>query len=609
MGDRKERGAPPASGNVSLPFEINKSKTVTAETLESLYHTSERGQQGAFPLGIAAQFHSGPDLLVERGKPICSIAYGEVVAARIGVGTGEHPWGDTGFVLLRHPLEGNKSIFSLFVHLQREPLHPDRAHAGWLRRLLLDGADRGKPKWRVMADAPTWKDEDKGKFSPANVQNDKLLQTGVYEEEDRTGENNDLYVRLKGQWVKVAQDGTAKVKVKELSPWADFDLEAAAKKSQTIAALKDVKVAILDADKKDGKRRWTVEASEPIGLAGEYLGRPLVHWSVFSQAAVFPTGSLPEKEFGAEDEVKLSELDLNEERGDVEHTKKLIEALDPQKKTIGKMPQDIPLPGEVELFYRTPAECWRSRYLAVKGLTEFALDVDKFLQLERYKSHPNEQREEFKKNTQAFLFWKDLAEADEFPQDGKAIFVHPATALRLMAAAKGMHYLSAKFLKLNGSPAAELAFEVEGVQGTTDDKGCASLPSMKWDFLEVKFEQRTVRVPAVHDPALVICVWLPFVEPSGDEPAPDDSEGTPHDQVERPEWLFPAGDPGDTEQADPEETTYDEESNPVPTFHVTSHDGVNPDAMDDEISEDADSGSGTDGSGDDGSRGEPSGDA
>jgi len=103
-------------------------------------------------------------------------------------------------------------------------------------------------------------------------------------------------------------------------------------------------------------------------------------------------------------------------------------------------------------------------------------------------------------------------------------------------------------------------------------------------------------------------VWLPFVEPSGDA-APDDSEGTPHDQVERPEWLFPAGDPGDTEQADPEETTYDEESNPVPTFHVTSHDGVNPDAMDDEISEDADSGSGTDGSGDDGSRGEPSGDA
>jgi hypothetical protein len=432
LGDKKERGAPPASGNVSLPFEINKSKTVTAEALESLYHTSERGQQGAFPLGIAAQFHSGADLLVERGKPICSIARGEVVAARIGVGPGEHPWGDTGFVLLRHPLEGNKSIFSLFVHLQREPLHPDRTRAGWLRRLLLDGVDRGKPKWRVMADAPTWKDEDKGKFSPANVQKDKLLRAGVYEEEDRTGRNNNLYVKLKGQWVKVNQDSAAKVRVKELSPWVDFDLEAAAKKNQAIAALKEGKVAILDADKKDGKRRWTVKASEPIGLAGEYLGRPLLHWSVFSKAPVFPTGSLPEKEFGAKDEVKLSELDLSEERGDVAHTKKLIEALDPHKKTIGKMPHAIPAPGEVELFYRTPVECWRSRYLAVKGLTEFALDVDKYLQQERHKSHTDKEREQFKKNTQVFLFWKDLAKADDFPQDGKAIFVHPATAVRLM---------------------------------------------------------------------------------------------------------------------------------------------------------------------------------
>src|SRR5260370_20774497 len=106
-GDTKQWGAPPASGNVRLPFEINKSKTVTSKALESLYQTSERAQQGAFPLGAAAQFHCGTDLLVERGKAICSIANGEVVAARIGVAPGEHPWGDTGFVLLRHPLAGN----------------------------------------------------------------------------------------------------------------------------------------------------------------------------------------------------------------------------------------------------------------------------------------------------------------------------------------------------------------------------------------------------------------------------------------------------------------------------------------------------------------------
>jgi len=174
LGDRKERGAPPASGNVSLPFEINKSKTVTAETWSRSITLASAGSRAR---SRWASRHSSTAARIcwsSAGKPICSIAYGEVVAARIGVGTGEHPWGDTGFVLLRHPLEGNKSIFSLFVHLQREPLHPDRAHAGWLRRLLLDGADRGKPKWRVMADAPTWKDEDKGKFSPANVQNDKF---------------------------------------------------------------------------------------------------------------------------------------------------------------------------------------------------------------------------------------------------------------------------------------------------------------------------------------------------------------------------------------------------------------------------------------------------
>jgi len=434
LGDKKELSATPASGAVRLPFFIDHSPKVTAKALESLYRNSEEGrkQGGWFPLGAAAQFHSGTDLLVAREEPIFCIAPGEVVAARIGVGPGEHPWGDTGFVLLRHPLEGEKSVYSLFVHLQREPLHPDRA-APWLRALLLDATSAaGKSKWRVTADAPAWKDEDKGKFSRANVQKDKRLPAGIYVEEDRSrGKSGGLYVKLKGQWVKATADG--KVQVKMLSPWVDFDLEAAAKRSQIIAALKDGKVAVLDADKKDGKRRWTVEAAERIGMAGLYRGMPVVHWSVFSKDAVFPTGALPEKEFLAKDEVKLKELDLNEGRGDIEHTKKLIEALDPHKRTkIGSMPNHIPAPREVQDYYGTPKESWRSRYLAVKGLTEFALDVDKFLQEERYKSHSDKEREQFKKNTQAFLFWKDLAKADEFPHDGKAIFVHPATALRLM---------------------------------------------------------------------------------------------------------------------------------------------------------------------------------
>ena len=497
-----------------LPFEINKSQTVTAQALESLYQASERGLHGAFPLGSAGQFHSGTDLMVDRGKPICAIARGEVVAARIGAGPGGHPWGDTGFVLLRHPLEANKSIFSLFVHLQREPLHPDRTQAGWLRRLLSDGPDASKPKWRVMADAPTWKDEDKGRFSPVNLQNDQWLAAGLYEEEDRTVEDNGLYVKLEGQWIKIAQDGSAQAK--ELSAWADFDLEAAARKSQAIAALKDGKVAILDADKKDGKRRWTVEAGEPVGIAGDYLGSPLVHWSVFSKDAVFPVGPLPEKEFGAKDEVKLNELDLSEERGDVLHTQKLIEALDPQKKTIGKMPHGIPAPGEVRHFYRTPVECWRSRYQAVKGLTEFALDLDKFLQHERHKSHTDKEREEFKKNAQLFVFWKDLVQADDFPQEGKAIFVHPVTALRLMAHAevapdaKGSRRIEKDdrlhpdedvtllLRDANGPVAkAELQVKVDGsvvYQGTTDAAGTLLVPieAVREKEIEISVDQSVV---------------------------------------------------------------------------------------------------------------------
>jgi murein DD-endopeptidase MepM/ murein hydrolase activator NlpD len=435
--DDQQQGASPApavrlaSGGVSLPFAINRSQAVTADSLQSLYHSSERGLEGTFPLGASGQFHSGTDLIVERGKPVCAPARAEVVAARIGMGHGEHPWGDTGFVLLRHLLDGGKSLFSLFVHLQREPLHPDRTSAGWLRRLLADAPEDAKPTWRLLTDLPTWKDEAKGSFSPVNVQNDQLLPAGVYKEEARSGEDDGLYVKLNGQWIKVTLDGAAQVT--ELSAWADFDLEAIANDHPLVAALKDGSVAVLDTDKQDGKRRWTVEAGEPIGVAGEYLGSPLVHWSVFSKDPVLPTGSLPDKEYGPKDEVKVGALELSEERGDLAHTQKLVDALDPQKKSLGKLPHPILKPGEVQAFYRSPRDCWRSRYLAVNGLTEFAIDLDKYVTQERHQSHSDKEKAQFKQDAQAFVFWKDLAEADEFPQDGQAIFVHPVTALRLLA--------------------------------------------------------------------------------------------------------------------------------------------------------------------------------
>ena len=427
--------APPAAGGTSLPFEVNGSASASAEALVALYHSSERGAGGYFPLADSASFHCGAHFLVDHATPIRAIARAEVVAARISVAPGEHPWGDTGFVLLRHPIDGGKALYSLVLHVQREPLHPDRA-AGWLRRLLIaamGGGEARKPKWRVSEEIATWKEADKGRFSPVNADPKTTVKPGVYEEKDRLSEDHALYVKLDGGWIRATlQDGDGAAR--ELSPWADFDLDVAAKNSAAVKALRDGKVAVLDADKQDGKHRWSVEAGEVVGIAGTYLGMPQFHWSVFSKDPVLPTGSLPKAEYGAKDEVKLASLDLTaHEAGTHEQTQQLVQALDPDKQHLAKVPQGILASGDLTSFYRTPTNSWRSRYQAAKGLCEFKLDVDKMVALERYKSHTDAERTEFKKNVKAFLFWDELASADDFPKDGVAVFVHPVTALRLMA--------------------------------------------------------------------------------------------------------------------------------------------------------------------------------
>src|SRR5258708_32733919 len=109
---------------------------------------------------------------------------------------------------------------------------------------------------------------------------------------------------------------------------------------------------------------------------------------MFSKDAVLPTGSLPDQEFGASDETKVKELVLSEERGDVKHTEKLTEALDPQRKTIGKMPPAIPQPGEVQTFYRTPAGCSRSPFLTWTGTTAFPPPARPTLPTGSYTCHP-----------------------------------------------------------------------------------------------------------------------------------------------------------------------------------------------------------------------------
>ncbi|HYS07745.1 MAG TPA: C39 family peptidase, partial [Myxococcales bacterium] len=432
---------PPKSGVPRLPYAIDGSVLINAKAVTSLYHQTERGLGGFFPLGDSGLFHCGAHVTPASGSPILAMSDGELVAARIGGGPGEHAWGDTGFALLRHVLEGDKLIYCLYLHLQREPLHPDRTDALWLRRLLIDamlekGAEK-KPKWRVQEAQPTWKDEDKGKFSPTNVQPKDLLEPGTYEEEEELVADSKRYVKLKGKWVRaLGPDGTGG-KVTELSPFADFDLEKACKNDPHVKDLRDGKVSVFDDLKAaDGKaRRCTVESGETVGKAGSYLGSPSLHWSVFSKDAVFPTGALGEQEFKEDEQPKLASLDLSsKEHGTKEHATALIEALDPKKKVMGNADLAwIVEPGELRHFYRTPTQCWRGRYQAVKALADFKLDVDKLVKQDRYKSHAEGERTDFGKNAKAFLFWGDLSKAEAFPTDGKAVFVHPVTALRLMA--------------------------------------------------------------------------------------------------------------------------------------------------------------------------------
>ena len=432
---------PPVTGVPRLPFSIDGSNLVTGPAITSLYHQTERGMGGFFPLGDSGMFHSGAHVAPAPNAPIMAMADGEVVAVRLGMGPGEHAWGDTGFVILRHKLKGDKNIYSLYLHFRREPLHPDTTDAGWLKRLLIDAMqDKNaprKPKWRVMEPQPTWKDADKGKFSPTNVSTDDKLDPGVYEEDEELVADHKRYVKLKGKWVRaLGPDGSGQ-KVKELSPWADFDLDKACKNDAHVKDLRDGKTVVLDDLKSDdGKgHKSTVEAGETLGRSGNYLGSPALHWSVFSRDAVFTSGALGAEEFTAQEAPKVADLDLSsKEHGSKEHALALIEAVDPKKQWIGKKDLEwIIEPGELRHFYRTPTQCWRGRYQAVKGLADFKLDLDKLTRQDRYKSHTETERGDFVKNGKAFLFWDDLAKADDFPTDGKAVFVHPVTALRMMS--------------------------------------------------------------------------------------------------------------------------------------------------------------------------------
>ncbi len=429
---------PPKTGTPRLPIAIDGSLQITGEALTGLYHQAERGNGGYFPLGDAGLFHCGVHLMPESDVECYAIADGEMVAARLGMGPGQHPWGDTGFVITRHAVKGDKNVYNLFFHLKKETLHPDRTESGWLKRLLIAAAGGNPPqktKWRVLQQLPTWADEDKGKFSPTTVKNDKLLDAAVYEEEDQLFLDHKHYVKLKGMWVRGSGGAGDEERIKEMSPWSSFDLETACKNSALVKTLNEGKTAVFDTDKdKDGKRKWKVDAGEPVGIVGKYHDAPALHWSIFSKDAVYPTGSLLDEEWGAADEVKLKELDLaSKDAGTPDQGKALVEALDPDKKLFGiEKDESIVQPVEIRKFYRTPTLSWRNRYQSVKALSDFKLDVDKLVGQDKYKSHTEDEKTDFKTNSKPLVFWDDLSAAEDFPTDGKAVFVHPVTGIRLM---------------------------------------------------------------------------------------------------------------------------------------------------------------------------------
>lgn len=75
-------------------------------------------------------------------------------------------------------------------------------------------------------------------------------------------------------------------------------------------------------------------------------------------------------------------------------------------------------------------------------------------------------------------------------------------------------YLSARFFDRTGQrSAADLALTVAGREARTDMEGRVVVEQVPPAQLEVTFGDRSVIVPAVHDPRVVVGVWLRFVEP------------------------------------------------------------------------------------------------
>ena len=147
--------APPATGAARLPVALNGSVEITGDALAALYQRTESGNGGFFPLGDSELFHCGAHIPGSANDEVHSISDGEIVAARLSGGPGAHPWGDTGFVILRHPVKvggAAKTIYSMYVQLKREPLNPDTTECGLAEAAPHRGDERGRQEAEVAGD-------------------------------------------------------------------------------------------------------------------------------------------------------------------------------------------------------------------------------------------------------------------------------------------------------------------------------------------------------------------------------------------------------------------------------------------------------------------------
>ena len=86
-----EAACPPLTGVPRLPYFLNGSNMVTGAAIASLYHQTERGLGGFFPLGDSGMFHSGAHVTPALNAPILAMADGEVVAVRLGMAPASTP--------------------------------------------------------------------------------------------------------------------------------------------------------------------------------------------------------------------------------------------------------------------------------------------------------------------------------------------------------------------------------------------------------------------------------------------------------------------------------------------------------------------------------------